>query len=147
MKRKTTGRVLLWMVLLAGTLFQWIGCTPKEEPLVGKWQRYGDAGEGTVIKVAPVGESYVGQIVSVGGDLADIGFQKQDMKWRNIKRVDEQYYQGEDLLKAVYESGEVAYTRYDSVYLRLINDDILQVSGFAKGAESVGTHQTWKKMR
>lgn len=130
---------LLLLVLLSS-------CEQKPSPLEGKWQRYDDPSTGSVIRVERIGDNFQGKLIKVSGELADLNFEENEVKWKKITEKEPHHYEGLDLLKAVTKTGAVAYTRYEEVYFTLENDDILLVSSIVKGAES-NNSQKWKKLK
>lgn len=135
---------LLITISLLFLLFS--ACKEEINPLEGKWERYDDPSNGSIIRVERVGDNYQGKLIRISGELQDLGFEENEVKWKRINEKKTRYYEGLDLLKAVDKTGAVAYSRYEEADFTLENDDILLVSGFTKGAEN-GTHQKWKKLK
>lgn len=135
---------LLITIALLFLLFS--ACKQKINPLEGKWERYDDPSNGSVIQVERVGDNYQGKLIKVSGELQDLGFEKNEVKWKHISEKKAGHYKGLDLLKAVNKAGAVAYSRYEEADFILENDDILLVSAFAKDANN-NNHQKWKKLK
>ena len=127
-------------------LFLLSSCEKHPNPLEGKWQRYDDPSTGSVIRVEQIGDNFQGKLIKVSGELADLGFKENEVKWKKITEKEPHHYEGLDLLKAVNKTGAVAYTRYEEVYFTLENDDILLVSSITKGVEGDNS-QKWKKLK
>lgn len=121
-------------------------CSGKTDLLEGKWERFDDQAAGAMVKVERKGDTFQGMLFQVSGELANLGFVAKDIKWKDIKKKEENYYTGSDLQKAVNSNGEVVTSDYIDVYLELVSDDILEISGFAKGSDLFGTSQKWKRI-
>ncbi len=139
----------IWYIVLVCAVVTFISsCKTHTNDIVGVWERVGDYGEGSVVEVEKVGSFFQAKLIDfpLTGLMSEMGFQKGDMKWRNVNFVHERYYQGEDLLKIVNKQGEVVSTRYDPVHLELLSENVLEVRAFAAGDEFVGTVQRWNRM-
>lgn len=137
------------LLILALVISSLASCSFKNnnDKIVGAWERFDDHAAGTIIEVDKKGNAYLGKITHVSGLLDDLGFIGDDIKWKDVSIKEVDYYEGKDLLKAVDKTGEVAYIRYDDVYFHFQTDDILHVTGFAKGEEFFGTTQKWKRIK
>ena len=146
MKNKAKFRIslLAWLLL---TVFAMQSCDNEADLILGKWERYDDRSAGTTIRVEKVGDAYQGKLVDVKGLAAEMGFTENEVKWKALLPVDRKYYEGKDLLKAVNRSGDVSYVRYDAVYFKLVSNDIMHVSGFARAEESIGSEQKWRRVK
>lgn len=133
----------IWLII--PILLLVIGCG--EEPLVGNWERFGDAAEGTVVQVEKVGKTYHGKIINVSGILEELGFAEKDIKWRDIEQVKPNKWKGKDLIKNVDAAGNIASVEYKDVYFTLLLDGTLEVRKFAKEQEIVGTVQKWRRIQ
>ncbi len=122
-------------------------CKEDKVDIEGKWERFNDEAAGSILNVKKTGDTYVGTLVHVEGPLFESGFQTGDVKWRNIKAKSENYYIGQDLMKGVDTSGAIKYYRFEDVYFDMVSFDILHVSSFAKGKESFGETQKWKRIQ
>jgi hypothetical protein len=69
------------------------------DPLVGKWERYGDEKAGLCVTVSPYGNVMTSKIDVNVSVLADVGFNVGDMKWKNITKVAEGKYSLTDMYK------------------------------------------------
>lgn len=138
--------LIFWSCGIAILLILLQACTEKPDLLEGKWERFDDQAAGAMIKVEHKGDVLQGMLFQVTGELANLGFVVKDIKWKDIKKKDDNYYTGLDLQKAVNANGEVAKSDYVEVYFELISDDILEISSFAKSTEFFGTRQKWKRI-
>ncbi len=136
--------VLLLLLLCGGACSS---CKDNTVDITGKWERFNDEAAGSILNVKKVGDNYVGTLVHVEGPLFESGFQTGDIKWRDIKAESENYYVGQDLMKGVDTSGAVKYYRFEDVYFNMVSFDILHVSSFAKGKETFGETQKWKRIQ
>ena len=139
-------KIFILLMLPVAVFFS--SCEEEEPLLIGKWQRFDDNSRGSIIEVVPVadGTKFQGKLIEVKGVLADLGFKESDVKWRNIVKESRSYYEAEDLLKAVTKTGDIAYIRYDGVYIEFLSPDIILVKGYAQIEEESGTHQKWKRV-
>ncbi len=138
-----------WYILvICVSLAIMTSCQTRTNDIVGVWERVGDYGEGSVVEVEKVGGFFQAKLIDfpLTGLMAEMAFQKGDMKWRNVNFIQEGYYQGEDLLKIVNTQGEVVSTRYDPIHLELLSQNVLEIRAFAAGDEFIGTVQRWNRM-
>lgn len=139
-------RQLFFLISTLLTLFVWSACNDRSDLIVGKWERFDDRAAGSIIKVEKKGDVYQGSLIYTAEELASYGFKPKDIKWKNVKLKETNYYIAQDLQKGVDANGEVKKTTYVDIYIELVSDDILELSEFAKGQEAFGTHQKWKRI-
>ncbi len=122
----------------------YLGC--QKNPLIGKWERYGDGASGTVVEVENAGKVCHGRLVKVAGVLNELGFVPDDIKWRDIMPMATNRWKGQDLIKQLDTTGALIKVEYKDVYFTLINNQDLEIRWFAREEEFVGTVQRWKRI-
>ena len=141
---------LILITFVIASCFANSACRPKEpDKIIGKWERFDDSAEGTRVEVVLVGDQaneYQARLIHLEGILIDLGFKKDEIKWKSITKKNKDYYLAEDLLKATNEQEEIAFSRYDDVYIEMVSDDILHIKGFAEAEEALGTEQKWRRI-
>lgn len=121
------------------------GC--QKNPMLGRWERYGDGAAGSVVEVDNKGQVCNGRLIKVGGVLNELGFYENDIKWRDIVPMADNKWKGRDLIKQLDTTGTLANVEYKDVYFTLINNQELEVRWFAHEEEFVGTIQRWKRIQ
>ncbi|MCC7224739.1 MAG: hypothetical protein IT273_13500 [Chitinophagales bacterium] len=130
--------VAFWLAILSA-------CGNKPDLLEGKWERFDDQAAGASITVTHNAQGLQGTLLQVTGELANLGFAAQDVKWKDLTKKDNNYYVGFDLQKAVDAQGNVANTKYVESYFELLSDDILEITSVDKSDDAFGTRQKWKR--
>lgn len=121
-----------------------IGCQ-SEDPIIGTWERIGDNLKGMKIKVEKNSYSYYGELIKQP-ENGDTTFYVGDVKWKDIKNVGKNKYVLQDLGKYKITFGSLFQNHYMETNLTLEND-VIKTRVFAKGNESMGTEQTWKRSK
>jgi hypothetical protein len=121
------------------------GC--QKNPLLGRWERYGDGAAGSIVEVDNKGQVCNGRLIKVGGVLNELGFYENDIKWRDIEPMAANKWKGRDLIKQLDTTGTLTNVEYKDVYFTLINNQDLEVRWFAREEEFVGTIQRWKRIQ
>jgi hypothetical protein len=121
-----------------------LGC--QKNPLIGKWERYGDGAAGTVVEVENAGNLCTGRLVKVAGVLNELGFYENDIKWRDISPMSSNRWKGQDLIKQLDTEGNLVNVEYKDVYFTLTKSNELEIRWFAREEEFVGTIQRWKRI-
>lgn len=131
--------VFLTVINVAGVCF----AAGSEDNLVGRWERYGDGAEGTIVAVEKVDGKYQSRLEKVTGTLTTLGFIVNDLKWKEVVWKSDTSYEGLDMFR--YEAGGYEY-RKSSLYINA--NGVLQVSVANSGDTDViiGTYQTWRKL-
>lgn len=121
------------------------GC--QKNPLIGKWERYGDGAAGTVVEVENAGNLCTGRLIKVAGVLNELGFFENDIKWRDILPMSASRWKGRDLIKQLDTTGAISNVEYKDVYFTLSNNKEMEIRWFARDEEFVGTIQRWKRIQ
>jgi len=132
-----------YIPIFIGLIF-FIGC--QKNPLLGKWERYGDGAAGSIVEVENKGQVCNGRLIKVAGVLNELGFFENDIKWRDIEPMSASRWKGRDLIKQLDTSGTLANVEYKDVYFTLTNDKELEIRWYAREEEFVGTIQRWKRL-
>lgn len=136
-----------WVVLAYGIGAAVMGCQNAPDRLEGKWQRSHDASDGSVVEIKRVdADQYEGRLLKVTGELNELQFEPNELKWKRIAPLSDHTYKGLDLTKATQKNGRVAFERYDAVLFILENDDILLVAHLPEG-ENDPDSQKWRKIK
>jgi hypothetical protein len=120
--------------------------TCAKDPIVGQWERFGDAAAGSVVRVEPIGNTHHGILLVSKGVLLDLGFVENDIKWRDIRPVSPNKWRGQDLIKVPDTSGSVLEAEYKDAYFTLLGDGVLEIRKFVE-EEEIGTVQKWRRIR
>ncbi len=115
----------------------------QQDRLVGKWERFGDPYEGLQVDVRKVDDKYVGELVHTTDTAIYFGLELQDVKWKDLRKVNDTVYEFEDLRKR-HISGKI-YLQYTDAYLRFISNDTVLITHKGMGDEMFGSKQTWVK--
>lgn len=118
-----------------------------QDKLIGKWERYGDPLAGMTIEVTNVGGSFKAEIVAAPDSIQLSGFYVGDIKWRDIKKIEENKYEYVDLKKTGIPYTDPPRFKSDNglARLELVGDTIVKTRIFAKGNEDFGAETTWKR--
>jgi hypothetical protein len=133
------------ITVLFALIICFIGCN-QQPSIAGIWERYGDEAEGSMVKVELVGKEYIGRLIKVEGALKELGFADGDIKWRSVKPIAQNKWDGQDLIKVVDYQGVIQSVDYKDVYFTLLPDGALEVRKFAKETEVIGTVQKWRRI-
>ncbi len=131
--------VLLILIVSAPVVF-----ASSADDLVGTWERFGDAAEGTRVVVTKSDDFYQATLDTVTGTLIDLGFIKGDLKWKDISYQSDGTYSGFDL----FRYGDSSGYEYRNSKLTIGDDGVLQISVANEAGTEViiGTYQTWRKI-
>jgi len=124
------------------SIFLFASCQ-KEDKLIGTWERYGDDLAGMKVKVVKEGETMKGVIVFMPYKHR---FVEGDIKWKNIKKITKNKYEFEDLYKIADNWENIVEINYHWTSIELVSEDEIYTRRFAKGSESVGTEQKWRRV-
>jgi hypothetical protein len=118
---------------------------PNADRLTGQWERFGDAGEGSIVNVQKVGDAYQATLQKVTGTLIDLGFAVGDLKWKDVVWRGDTNYTGMDMFR--FQDGGYEYR---NSALKINSQGILEV-GVSNGDDTttnviIGTYQTWRKI-
>src|SRR5688572_8311455 len=69
------------------------------ERIVGVWERNGDDFAGVRVKVYKSGEKYKALLLTIPDKMKAFCFAEGEVKWKNISKIDENFYKLEDLRK------------------------------------------------
>ncbi len=139
-------RQLLVLTLLFLPISFFTSCVNNSISIEGKWERYDDTADGSIVSVAKTNEGiYEGKLIFVSGELTGLGFKTEDLKWKALSPQSSHYYNGQDLKKGVDSSGRVAVTEYDDIYLELVSDDIMVITSQAEN-DINGSRQKWRRI-
>ncbi|MGB1206879.1 MAG: hypothetical protein ACPG5B_14615 [Chitinophagales bacterium] len=137
----------LFILFFAVFLLFSFACNSNDKRIVGKWERFDDESAGTRLLVTSIGSSFQGEVINVEGLLSELGFETSDIKWKHIKFQDNNIYAGQDLQKAVNQKGEVAYSEYIDIKIKLISEDILHVSEKKDKTNTDVQQQKWRRVK
>jgi len=119
----------------------------QKNPMLGKWERYGDGAAGSIVEVENKGQVCTGRLIKVAGVLNELGFFENDIKWRDIEPMSASRWKGRDLIKQLDTTGAISNVEYKDVYFTLSNNKELEIRWFARDEEFVGTIQRWKRIQ
>ena len=137
----------LFVLFFIGFLFFNLACNSSDTRIVGKWERFDDASAGTKLTVKASGNSFQGKIIEVDGLLSELGFEAGDAKWKHITWQKDNLYTAQDLQKAVNQKGEVAYSEYINIEVKLISQDILHISEKEAQEQTEEQKQKWRRVK
>lgn len=114
------------------------------DPLVGRWERFGDGAEGTIVKVTNVNGVYQSVLEKVTGTLIELSFAVGDLKWKDITLSSGATYSGKDMFRY---SDSSAY-EYVNIRMEIDANGTLKIATLDNVIENViiGTYQTWRKL-
>lgn len=114
------------------------------DPLIGRWERFGDGAEGTIVKVTNVNGVYQSVLEKVTGTLVDLSFAVGDLKWKDVTLSSGSTYSGKDMFR--YQDSS-AY-EYVNIRMEIDANGTLKIATLDNVIENViiGTYQTWRKL-
>jgi hypothetical protein len=133
------------IVLFLGLSLIFLSCH-RDDIIIGIWERKEDAFSGMKVEVKKIGDVVNGAIIYSPSYATTSGFMVNDIKWKGIKKIEGKYYEFEDLEKAVDREGNIRTINYDLARL-VIENDIIKIIMYTKGAEIIGTEQIWVKTK
>ncbi|MCX7841827.1 MAG: copper amine oxidase N-terminal domain-containing protein [Clostridia bacterium] len=116
-------------------------CAAGEDDILGRWERYGDGAEGSIVLVEKADGKYRARLEKAAGTLVELGFQKNDIKWQKITCNSAGVYTGEDMFRFIEGGYE-----YRASTFKINSKGDLEVSVQNKGDAVIGTYQTWRKL-
>ena len=124
-------------------------CTAVNDPLVGKWRRFGDVFEGMEIDIVKQETGFIATLSVVPDHPEASGFVIGDRKWRDIRKVSKRAYEYEDLGKRRNKSsGRITSTSYSETSLLISeNGDTLHTRDFVKSNQPIGFIQKWIRVK
>ncbi|MGB0839128.1 MAG: hypothetical protein ACPGXL_03250 [Chitinophagales bacterium] len=147
-KNVLIGAFLMYLtVFVLIAVFSVSSCSSEEDQLIGKWQRYDDYAEGTVIEVKRMNDNTLqGWLVTVSNEMQNNGFVVGDIKWIEITSKRLNYYESKDLVKKIDpKTGQVAGTDYEKIQMELVATDLLSLRPVA--STGTGYRQKWKRLQ
>jgi len=135
------------MISLLSVLLILNSCTNKSDKIIGKWERIDDELSGMTIEVKKYGDELRGEIIQNCKHPACNRWIIGDVKWKNIKHLEDNYFEFESLSKGAYDDGSVILTSYSLHKVELFGDSVLKTQKYAKGREVIGTKQTYRKVK
>lgn len=108
----------------------------------GRWVRVDDSAAGTILVVKPEGDFYTGRFEIISGAIAP-RFALSDVKWKDLRRVHDGLYRGQDLFKT-FEYGTLNPTYYD-VEFRVTGNE-LRTSFMASIGNIDAEQQRWLRL-
>jgi len=114
------------------------------DDLLGRWERFGDGADGTIVVVTKQGDTYQATLEKVTGTLVDLGFAVGDLKWKDVVFTSETTYNGNDMFR--YEGGGYEY-RVSS--MKINSSGILEMGVTYNSTDVnviIGSYQQWKKL-
>lgn len=146
MLRKMSGSIIMVLVaaLLSTVIFiPYVSYAASEDDILGRWERFGDGAEGTIVEVEKINGKYEVRLEKATGTLVDLGFAQSDIKWKDMIWKSGTSYEGKDMFRFDYGGYE-----YRNAAFYINPDGVLQVSVANSGDTDViiGTYQTWRKI-
>ena len=118
----------------------------KSDQINGIWERQNDFFKGMRVEIKSLND-YPNGLIIFSPDSAILGgFVTADVKWKDIRKLNDKNYEFEDLTKSVDDLGKIHETEYSLSRLVFLNDSIITIRGYTKGKEWIGTEQTWKRV-
>ena len=132
---------VVFLILILPTIG--IAAISSPDDIVGRWERFGDGAEGTIVTVAKVKNTYQATLQKVTGTLTELAFAVGDSKWKEVKWTTGTSYTGSDMFRFVDGGYEYRYSE-----LKINSTDILEVYVADSGETEViiGTYQTWRRL-
>lgn len=123
--------------------------TTAQDKLIGTWERFDDRFEGARIEIMQTGETLKAFLIYVPEFMKEYCFEKGDVKWINMKKYKEDYYELEDLRKKC-ETSPLYEPSYHLMYLNVISDNEIHITTFYK--EDIrkvpnGQFQKWRRIQ
>ena len=118
-----------------------------QDKLIGKWERFGDPLAGMTIEITNIGGSFKAEIITSPDNVLERGFFAGDIKWRDIKKIDDNKYEYVDLKKTAIPYSDPIRFQSDNGLARLEfeSDTIIKTRIFAKGNENYGAETIWRR--
>ena len=115
--------------------------------MIGKWERFGDPLAGMTIEITNIGGSFKAEIITSPDNVLERGFFAGDIKWRDIKKIDDNKYEYVDLKKTAIPYSDPIRFQSDNGLARLEfeSDTIIKTRIFAKGNENYGAETIWRR--
>lgn len=136
--------IIILSIILHMTFIIYATAASNPDDIVGTWERFGDAAEGTTVTVEKIGTFYRAKLDKVTGTLIDLGFEVDDMKWIDVEWASDTTYKAKEMYR--YETGDYEY-RNSTITIN--SDGILNIS-VANDVDDesviIGTYQTWRKI-
>ena len=121
-------------------------CVNESDKIIGKWERTDDEFSGMVIEVKRHGNELRGEIIQNCTHPYCNRWIIGDVKWKNIKYIEENEFEFESLSKIASDNGIITETSYNLYKLELFGDSILKTQAYSKGSEFIGTKQSFRKI-
>lgn len=117
----------------------------QQDKLVGKWERIGDQYQGLQLEVTSVGDKFVGKLIYITDTAKHFGLELQDVKWKEIEKMNDTVYEFKDLAKG-YDFFNKVSVHYDDASLLLTSNDTIKIRQDVKANELWGTQQIWFRL-
>jgi hypothetical protein len=137
MKHKTPK---LFLAVFLFSLFSLTNVNAQDK-LVGTWERTGDNLAGVKIKVFKTGDSFRGKIVFVTQSMIGGCFKVGEIKWMNILKAGDNYYELDDLTKSPECNSWYTYK-----YIEFTDDTHITITATKTDPTTAGSFQTWTKI-
>ncbi|OOM81929.1 hypothetical protein CLPUN_07910 [Clostridium puniceum] len=135
---------LISMLLCSLMVFVLVGCGSATKGLEGKWKRT-DSGalNGMIINVVKTNEGYQATIAELTDNMKKVGYNANDVKWKEVKELSKDTWEYKDLAKTI--TGETKW--YDmNMKFDENSKDTLKATDVASNSES-GSVQTWERVK
>lgn len=136
---------LISILLCSLMVFVLVGCGGSAtKGLEGKWKRT-DSGalNGMVINVVKTNEGYQATIVELTDNMKKVGYNANDVKWKEVKELSKDTWEYKDLAKTI--TGETKW--YDmNMKFDENSKDTLKATDVASNGET-GSAQTWERVK
>jgi hypothetical protein len=113
-----------------------------QDKLVGTWERTGDDFSGAQIKVFKTGKTFKGKIVFSTQYMKESCFDVGEIKWMNIIKAGDDYYEMEDLSKNANDCS----SWYANKYIEFTDTDKISITSMTTDPYTTGNFQTWVKI-
>lgn len=121
----------------------------KTDNIVGIWERIGNNEDfkGMRVQVTEEGDSYKAVVIATTDKCNFYGFNRGDVKWKNIKKTAENSYKYEGLLKSG-SNYKVESSSYKPYYLEIMNDTLIYTCFVDEwDQEDPSSGQNWVKIK
>lgn len=136
---------LISIFLCSLMVFVLVGCGGSDKGLEGKWKRTDKESSlnETIIEVSKTNEGYQAVISEISDKAKELGYNANDVKWKDVKVLSEDTWEFKDQGRKVDKS----VTWYDmNMKFDENNKDILKATDVASNGET-GSTQTWERVK
>ena len=131
--------------LILGIVISILFSCNSQDRIVGKWERIGDEYQGLRVEVNQIGDKFIGKLIHVTPTAKSYGLVLQDVKWKDIIKINDSVYEFNDLAKG-YNYLNYITSSYSDYYLTFVSDNVIKMRKDFKGNEPWGTEQLWYRI-